>query len=378
MIKKALIVGGGIAGLSTAWALSRRGVAVDLFEQGALPNPMSSSYDEHRVIRHAYGRLTGYARLMPAAFRMWERLWGDVGRSHYLPTGTVVFLRQDDGWYDTVAGSLDELAVGHRELTLASIPTRFPMIRPDGLVRAVETDGAGILFPTPILKDLIALLSERGVGLHSYHHVSDMDPEAGWITANGRRYEADIVIVAGGAWSDRLVPDLRNAVVPSRQAILYLAPPPSLSAAWAMAPVMIDAAAGGGLYALPPYRGTRIKIGDHSFSRRGNPDDDRYATDQDLEPLLPAARNALRDFESYTVLERRACFYTVHKHEEFQIRPTGSAGWVVSACSGHGFKLGPLMGELTARAITGEMPASDLPGIAAGRVDNASMLANVA
>jgi len=54
---KALIIGGGIAGLSTAWALARRGVQVELFEQGPLPNPRASSYDEHRIIRHAYGAM---------------------------------------------------------------------------------------------------------------------------------------------------------------------------------------------------------------------------------------------------------------------------------------------------------------------------------
>jgi sarcosine oxidase/sarcosine oxidase subunit beta len=378
MIEKAIVVGGGIAGLSAAWALSRRGIAVEVFEQGPLPNPRSSSYDEHRVIRHAYGRLAGYTRLMPAAFRMWERLWPAIGRSHYLPTGTVVFLRQDDGWYDAVAKSLDELAIGHREIDLNTIASRFPMMRTDGLARVVETDGAGMLFPTPILIDMIAMLDRDGVKLHSYHQVTDMDPEAGWIIANGQRHNADMVIVAGGAWAERLVPSLRPAVVPSRQAILYLAPPADLAAAWSCAPVMIDAAAGGGLYALPPLRGTRLKIGDHSFSRRGDPDDDRYATDQDLEPLLPAARNALRDFDSYTVLERRACFYTVNDREQFQVRPTGSAGWVISACSGHGFKLGPLMGELTARAITGEMDPASLPDIAAGHVDDAALLAAVA
>ena len=35
---KVLIVGGGIAGLSTAWALARRGMQVELFEQGPLPS----------------------------------------------------------------------------------------------------------------------------------------------------------------------------------------------------------------------------------------------------------------------------------------------------------------------------------------------------
>ncbi len=66
---KVLVIGGGIAGLSTAWSLAARGFAVELFEQGPLPNPVGSSYDEHRILRHAYGALTGYAAMMPAAPR---------------------------------------------------------------------------------------------------------------------------------------------------------------------------------------------------------------------------------------------------------------------------------------------------------------------
>jgi glycine/D-amino acid oxidase-like deaminating enzyme len=40
---KAIIVGGGIVGLATAWALARDGHEVELFEQGPLPNPLASS-----------------------------------------------------------------------------------------------------------------------------------------------------------------------------------------------------------------------------------------------------------------------------------------------------------------------------------------------
>ena len=85
MGSQALIVGGGISGLTVAWALARSGLRVQLFEQGTLPNPLASSWDEHRIIRHAYGFLEGYARLMPEAFHAWDRLWSDLGRSHYEP-----------------------------------------------------------------------------------------------------------------------------------------------------------------------------------------------------------------------------------------------------------------------------------------------------
>ena len=46
---RAIIVGGGIMGLCTAWALCRSGHDVVLYEQGPIPNPLASSYDEHRL-----------------------------------------------------------------------------------------------------------------------------------------------------------------------------------------------------------------------------------------------------------------------------------------------------------------------------------------
>ncbi len=365
---KALIVGGGIAGLSTAWALARRGVEVELFEQGPLPNPRASSYDEHRIIRHAYGKMEGYAHLMPEAFRVWDSLWQATGTSHYEPCGAVYFLRHDDGWYGGMSRSLDAMGIGYRDIPLDEVGHRFPMVQTAGLERVVSTDGAGMLFPVRIMTDLVVLLGRLGVRLRTGTLVSEIDLERGRVVADGATHQGAVVVVAAGAWADRLVPGLRGVAVPSRQAVLYLSPPPELAEAWAAAPVMLEVRPEGGLYTLPPRRGTRLKVGDHVFSRTGDPDDDRIAHARDLERLWPAARAAYRDLDRYSVLEPKACFYTVTEHEEFLVQPTGAAGWLISACSGHGFKLGTLMGELVGRAITGEMPAAEVTELAGGRV----------
>ena len=52
---KITIVGAGIAGLSTAWSLTKAGHSVTLIEQGPIPNPLAASGDHHRIIRRAYG-----------------------------------------------------------------------------------------------------------------------------------------------------------------------------------------------------------------------------------------------------------------------------------------------------------------------------------
>ena len=69
-----------------------------LYEQGPIPNPLASSCDQHRLIRFTYGAMTGYARMVHEAYAAWERLWADLGRSHYRATGTLMVAREDDGW----------------------------------------------------------------------------------------------------------------------------------------------------------------------------------------------------------------------------------------------------------------------------------------
>jgi sarcosine oxidase/sarcosine oxidase subunit beta len=363
---KILIVGCGIAGLATAWSLVRRGFAVEMFDQGPIPNPKGSSWDEHRITRHAYGEFEGYAYLMPQAFKLWDLMWKDLGVTHYDPTGATYFIHEETPWYHGTSTALTKMGIGFRDIPLAKAEKRFPMLNLDTVTRIVETDGAGMLFPSRIVLDLVVFLTGKGVVFHANHLVSEIDPEHGTVTANGTVFSGDRVVVSAGAWADRLVPSLRPEGLPSRQAVMFLAPPADYAQAWAEAGVMGDLGEETSCYILPPRRGTRLKFGDHVFTRRGDADEDRTATDRDVERLTRVLKLVVKDFARYQVLERKACFYTVTDDEHFIQRVVGAKGWLISACSGHGFKLGALTGELAAQALSGERSANEVTTIAAG------------
>jgi len=91
---KITVVGAGIAGLSTAWSLVKRGHEVTLLEQGTIPNPLAASGDHHRIIRRAYGAATGYSRAITEAYAAWDELWGDLGAVHHDPRGFLCVSRE--------------------------------------------------------------------------------------------------------------------------------------------------------------------------------------------------------------------------------------------------------------------------------------------
>ena len=47
----------------------------------------------------------------------------------------------------------------------------------------------------------------------------------------------------------------------------------------------------------------------------------------------------------------KVCFYTVTEDERFVVEKQGAKGWLMSPCSGHGFKFGAVMGLELARTI---------------------------
>jgi glycine/D-amino acid oxidase-like deaminating enzyme len=366
---RVIVIGGGIMGLCSAWALRRAGHEPVLYEQGLMPNPLASSCDEHRLTRFTYGAMTGYARMVHEAHAAWDRLWADLGQSHFQPTGTLIVARDDDGWVRASERCLEAMGLPLEIWSPDALATRLPYLRFAGAHFALFTPTGGVLFAERILRGLARWLGERGVDVRTGTPVIEVDTDRAAVrTAAGRRERGDAVLVAAGPWTPRLLPALRDRVTPSRQVALYLEPPPDLLAAWRAAPMVLDQieAARGGFYAVPPVAGTRLKVGDHAFSLRGQPDLERAPSEPERAQALALAQTRLVEFERYRVRDARTCFYSVAEGERFIIEPYGRA-WVLAGFSGHGFKFGAVIGETIAEALTGRRPPEAVSAWAAGQ-----------
>ncbi len=364
-----IVVGAGIMGLCSAWALQRAGHAVALYEQGPVPNRLASSTDQHRLIRYTYGAMTGYARMVRDAYAAWDRLFADLGRSHYRPTGTLIVAHALDDWVEASVGGLEALGLPYERWTPADLARRLPFLRLAAARSALFTPSGGALLAARILRDLADLLTSRGLVLHAHTPIVEVEPvRAAVRTADGRQDRADALVIAAGPWAPDLLPALAGRVTPSRQVALYLDPPAELRAAWAAAPMLLDQieAAQGGFYAVPPVDGTPLKVGDHGFSLIGHPDRDRPPTAAERATIVALARSRLPKFERYRVLEAKTCFYSVTEGERFVAERHDDA-WVLAGFSGHGFKFGALIGERVAAAVDGKLPAHELAAWAAGR-----------
>lgn len=353
---KVVVVGGGVMGLATARALVAGGHRVTVLEQATVPNPAGSSVDRHRIIRYAYGSMHGYGRMIADAYAAWDRLWEDLGQRHYVETGHLMVGPTDDPWIAGSMATLAEFRVPHEELRGAALVERVPVIAAE---QAVLCDRGGALLADRIVAGLAAWVREHGGEIREGAAVRAVDADRPRVEVeDGSVHEADAVLLAAGPWIGRLVPELAGRVVPSRQAVIYVEAPPDLASAWATAPVISDVRHGGILFAIPPVAGTGLKVGDHHFSRTGDPDGAREADEAEVEAVMRLARQRLRHGADYRVRSTKVCFYTVTDDERFVAIRRG-AMTAISPCSGHGFKFAALIGERTAAAVTGKIGFDD-------------------
>lgn len=351
---KVTIVGAGIAGLSAAWALTKRGHAVTLLEQGSIPNPLAASGDHHRIIRRAYGRASGYGRLITEAYAAWDELWADLGVSHYDPRGFACLSREAGDDAEGYLVGLREGGYPFEMLGAAAAVERWPFLEKGTVRYAFVSPEGGALHCRRIAQDMAAWLRDSGADLRERARVSAVRPEHGLVVLDsGEAIQADKVVVTAGAWVTKLFPELAatGELTTYRTAVVYLDPPADLKPAWEAAPVFLDVGGGTDGYIIPASGGGGLKFGTGLHKRRhADADLDRLAEPGEGEAIRRHFAPPFARLEEYRIEQVVTCAYTFTADERFIAFPLETC-LIVSSCSGHGYKFGAAVGRRVAEAV---------------------------
>jgi sarcosine oxidase len=351
----ALVVGGGVHGLATAWQLARRGVPrVALVERFRLHHDRGSSHGLGRITRSTYSEAR-YVRLVRVAHAEdWPQLERDSG-TRLIHRCDGLFFGPPEGdiahWSAAVSAAG---APGVLRLETHEARQRFPAFAfPDASFVLHDTTG-GVVAAADTLLALDRRCRVEGVHVLEETRVLSIDPAADPVVVATDRGAllAERVVVTAGAWVAELLPALRGAVHVSRQHVGYFEfahGTPAEFPVW----VYLGDPSRGLYYGLPEFGRPGIKAALHGV----RPDDD----DPEGTPGPdPRELERVRAFLSRQlarpvgrVLHAETCLYTNTPDERFVIAPLpGHSNVVVgSICSGHGFKFGPLAGRLLADLV---------------------------
>jgi glycine/D-amino acid oxidase-like deaminating enzyme len=368
---RVIVVGAGVVGLSAARALLKAGHEPVVLDQGAIPNPVASSNDRHRLIRLAHSAGDGRGIIIHEAYAAWDAVWADLGRSHYVETGMLMTAREPTDWAVSCRAAFHDEGTDYEVWDRATLAERCPFLALTEADWGLYTAQGGALLADRILGDLAAWLRGRGVRLVENAAMVAVDPNGPTVRlGDGSSLRADAVVLAAGAWSGRLLPDLDPILEPRRSVVAYLAPPAEFAAAWAVSPSLLDLGGPADLYVVPPVDGSgTIKFGSGLHSRPGDPASPRTLERDEPESLLAYLRPYMRDLDRYQVTEARVCYTCYSPDERFIAGRLGDAPVVyATGCSGQMFKFGAVVGDRLAAAATGRLGGGDLTRWARGEV----------
>jgi glycine/D-amino acid oxidase-like deaminating enzyme len=346
------IIGGGIAGLSTAWALTKSGVETTLFDRGPIPNPLGASGDHHRIIRRAYGSQGGYQRRITEAYDAWAEMWDDIGHNHLVASGFLLVSLYAGDMGDQMRQGLADQGDPHETLPLEEALRRYPYLDAASISEVTFSPEGGALMCRHIAADLATWLKTNGCEVRHHTEINSLDHDTGeLLTANEERFNFDRIIITAGAWAPGLVPQLQSELTPWRTAVAYLEPPADLAEAWAASPVVLETGGTSDGYILPPVRGAGLKFGTGMHKvKNPNPDENREVRPEEGRQILSHFTQSFARLDEYRINDVVSCAYTFTHDEHFIARRLGKTT-VVSACSGHGYKFGAAVGRRTARSI---------------------------
>ncbi|MFD9325240.1 N-methyl-L-tryptophan oxidase [Streptomyces sp. NPDC060065] len=342
----AIVVGLGVHGGAALRGLAARGLDVLGLEQYALGHDLGSSHGATRMIRRAYPH-TDWDGLVDTAYQAWEELEKAAKTQLVDITG---------GLYAAPVDRPDPLrGPGCRLVGPEEAARIFPGLRLPAGFGAVHDPRAGIIDVQETLRAQLALAERSGAAIWDGTPVIGWEPDGDQVvvrTADGVLRTRRLVLCTG-PWTAAQVPSLAPHLTVTRIVNAYFAADPAGPLGRSgLGSFSVDLPQGL-LYGFPAADGHGLKAGLDS-GPAWDPDAARPpATGDELALLAEAVAQVLPG--AGPVTESLTCLYTMTADRRFVVGevPGVPQVLVASACSGHGFKFGPALGEALADLVCG-------------------------
>jgi glycine/D-amino acid oxidase-like deaminating enzyme len=346
------VVGAGVFGSWTAYALARRGRRVALIDAYGIGHARASSGGETRVIRISYGGDPLYSEMALSSLAHWRRISQRADAPIFHRAGVLWFSPANESYMEKSLAWLQARAIPHSRMNSAALGAAYPQMR-------FSPGEAGFLE-----RETGALVAGRGVqtvarssgAVFMRRSLGRPVRRADGLYALGDDVTAGSVVYACGPWLPMIFPEeLRGRIVATRQEVLHFGTPAG-STRYSMPelPVWADFNAGEIVYGIPDIEGQGFKM---AFDAHG-PEIDPDTEERTVPPeTIARARSYLAqrfpELASAPLVHSRVCQYENSSNGDFLIDrlPGEERVWLVGGGSGHGFKHGPAVGERIARHV---------------------------
>ena len=363
------IIGVGAVGSAALYQLSKSKLKILALDSFDPPHSFGSSGGESRIVRQAIGEGEHYAPLALRSYEIWSEIEHKVGQKLLHSVGGLVLSSINDSsnsqtndFFWTTVQCAKKYHIHHEILDYKGIKRRFPEFNiQENTIGYYETN-AGYVVPEECILAQIYLAKREGVELRFKEKVTQIlneGPENICIQTNQSTYYASKVIISVGSWVNNFVPKEIWHIFKVYRQVLYWFEMKDKSCfsqtkfpvfIWKFSPEL------GSIYGFPAIHGAKggVKIATHNVHTSTNIDlMDRQVSLQEKEdfrqkfiaPYLPTL--------GPLCLKASVCSYTVTPDEGFVIdfAPGSQDVFLVSACSGHGFKHSAAIGEIAVNCV---------------------------
>jgi sarcosine oxidase len=355
------VIGAGVFGAWTAHFLRKAGLSVGLFDAYGPANSRSSSGDESRITRMAYGKDALYSRWALESLGNWNALAERSHQTLFHQCGVLTFSDERTKWVSASCESIQQIGGACELLTWQKAEARFPQTRFKENENAIYEPKSGVLMARRGVNLLVDELIRGGI---DYRQEPIAPPEAAdrIVTVSGDPIFADHYVFACGPWLPKLFPQLLTSYIrPMRAEVFYLGIPagvrdfePNRMPAW-----IYMGAENWDAYGVPNLESRGFKVAVDIIKNYIDPDSvDRQPSQKYVQQMRDFVQSHFPQLTNSPILESRVCQYenTPSHHYLIDRHPEWENVWLVGGGSGHGFKNGPSVGRHVADAITKHAP----------------------